>query len=93
MNLFMSKNILKNSIVRAALGSGLILMIPLLFRFPWTRSDFIVAGSVLFIAAFMLDVVIKKGGKYRIPAALVIVFLFLWLWVELAVGLFTNWGS
>jgi hypothetical protein len=87
------KNLLQNSIIQAALGTGLILMIPLLFGWPWTRSDFIVAGTLISVTGLTLAFVIKKGGKYRIPAALVIVLLFLWLWVELAVGLFTNWGS
>lgn len=89
----MSKNILKKSIVRIGLITGVILIIPLLFKFPWTRSDFIVAGIILFLTGSTLDIVINKGGKYRISGAIIIVFLFLWLWAELAVGLFTNWGS
>lgn len=87
------KNIAQNNIIRIAIITGLILLVPLVLQFPWTGSDFIVAGIILFITGLMLDLAIRKGGKYRIPAAFGIIFLFLWLWVELAVGLFTNWGS
>jgi hypothetical protein len=88
-----SKSMLKNSVIRIVLGTGLTLMIPYILQWPWTRSDFVVAGVVLFVTGLALYLIIRKGGKYRIPEAIVIVFLFLWLWVELAVGLFTNWGS
>jgi hypothetical protein len=37
--------------------------------------------------------VFKKAGTYRILAAAAIVVVFVWLWAELAVGVFTNWGS
>ncbi len=89
----MRKSITQNSIIRVALATGAILMIPLLLQWPWTRSDFVVMGTMLFVTGLMLTLVLKKAGKYRIPAAIAIVFLFLWLWMELAVGLFTNWGS
>lgn len=88
-----TKNIMQQSITKIILGTGLILMIPFIFQWPWTRSDFVVAGTLIFVLGILLDLVIRKGGKYRIPAAIAIVLLFLWLWVELAVGLFTNWGS
>lgn len=88
-----TQSIMQNGIFRSALGSLAILSIPFLFQWPWTLSDFIVMGTMLFVTGNMLNFVLSKSGKYKIPAALVIVFLFLWLWVELAVGLFTNWGS
>ncbi len=88
-----SKSITQNSIFRAALAAVGLLMIPLLLQWPWTRSDFIVMGVMIFVFGFMLDLVLKKAGKYKVAAAFAIVLLFLWLWVELAVGLFTNWGS
>jgi hypothetical protein len=59
----------------------------------WTLSDFIIMGAILFVTGFMLDLARRKMGKYRIAGVITIVVLFLWLWVELAVGLFTNWGS
>jgi hypothetical protein len=59
----------------------------------WTLSDFVVMGVLLFITGNTIDLTMRKGGKYRVLGVALIVILFLWLWVELAVGLFTNWGS
>jgi hypothetical protein len=85
-------------IIRVALITAAILMIPFVaMRFTnevnWDETDFIVMGTMIFVTGLMLNLIMRKAGKYRIYAALVIVFLFLWLWVELAVGLFTQWGS
>jgi hypothetical protein len=86
------------NILRIVFGMAVVLLIPLVtMQFAegvnWTGSDFVVAGVVLFVTGLLLDVAWRKGGKYRIPGVLVIGFLFLWLWAELAVGVFTNWGS
>ena len=76
-----------------ALGTGGLLLIPLLANFPWTASDFIAAFVLIFVTGVLIDTVWNKAGKYRIVAAGIIAFLFVWLWAELAVGVFTNWGS
>lgn len=89
----MKTKVLQNSIFRAALAVVGLLMIPLILQWPWGREDFIVMGVMIFILGLVLDLILKKAGKYRVAGAIVIVLLFLWLWVELAVGLFTNWGS
>jgi hypothetical protein len=81
------------NIFRIALGTALLLLIPVLGKWPWTLSDFVIMGTMLFVTGLMLDLVMRKMGKYRVAAAVTIVVLFIWLWVELAVGLFTNWGS
>ena len=76
-----------------ALGTFLVLLVPLLGNWPWTFSDFVVMGALLFVVGTLVDLALRKAGRYRVLAALGIVFLFPWLWVELAVGLFTDWGS
>jgi hypothetical protein len=86
------------NILRVALGTLGILLIPLVaMQFSsevnWTLSDFVTMGVILFVTGLALDFVLRKAGKYRVAATVAIVALFLWLWVELAVGLFTNWGS
>lgn len=101
-------NILRYSVARVALGVALILLIPfLLMQFGiglydpgsgfetlnWSAFDFIVMGALLFVAGLLLDFIVRKAGKYRIPGIIAVVLLFLWLWAELAVGVFTNWGS
>lgn len=88
----------KNHLLRVALATVLLLLIPLVaMQFSrdvnWSRSDFVIMGTIIFVTGLLLDRVITKGGKYRLGAAGVVVFLFLWLWAELAVGVFTNWGS
>jgi len=88
----------KNHLLRMALATVLLLLIPLVaMQFSkdvnWSRSDFVIMGAIIFVTGLLLDLVITKGGKYRLAAAGVVVFLFLWLWAELAVGVFTNWGS
>lgn len=87
------KSITNNSIVRATLGTVTILMVPFLGKWPWSPSDFIVMGTMIFITGLMLNLTSKKMGKYKVTAIIVIILMFLWLWAELAVGVFTNWGS
>jgi hypothetical protein len=90
------------------LGTLALLLVPLAFTlmnpaahlsggggggFDWTPGDFAVMGVLLFTAGVALDIVWRKAGRHRVAAAALLAFLFLWLWVELAVGLFTAWGS
>jgi len=86
------------NILRVALVTGSILLIPLIaMQFTaevnWTLSDFVIMGGLIFITGLLIDLAWRTLGKYRALAVVGIVGLFLWLWVELAVGLFTNWGS
>lgn len=99
---------LKN-VIRVALITAAILMVPLLLMVfdvsvpdpgsstrdgvNWTPSDFAVMGTLLFVTGLSLDFVLRSAGKYRVAAAIVIIAAFFWLWAELAVGVFTNWGS
>ncbi len=85
-------------IVRPALGTVSILLIPLVAmqytsEVNWTLSDFMVMGTMLLVVGILLELILRSKAKYRIAAAIAVVLAFLWLWAELAVGLFTNWGS
>lgn len=89
---------ISTSVVRVALSTLGLLCIPLLGNqfvdgWDWSPSDFVVMGTMIFITGMLLDRVLSGGSKNRLLIAGVIVFLFLWLWAELAVGVFTNWGS
>ena len=87
------------------LGGGAILLIPLAFQFTvgtgvdgqgfnWEPIDFIVMGVMLFGIASAFVVVSRKiSKKYRMVVGIALLLAFLWLWAELAVGVFTNWGS
>lgn len=100
--------LVKNNMVRVALGTVALLIIPLVLTllnpaahinggtgggWDWSPSDFVIMGAMIFATGLLLDWTLRTGGKHRFIAAGVIVFLFIWLWAELAVGVFTNWGS
>ncbi|MDP2704255.1 MAG: hypothetical protein Q8P01_03450 [bacterium] len=94
------QNIIKR-ITRAAIGTGLLLLIPLALQltigtgvdgqgFNWKPGDFIVIGILLFGMGIAIDFV---AGKFTNPVkkavvitALVVAFLI--VWAELAVGIF-----
>lgn len=81
-----------------AVVTGLLLMIPLIaMQFTnevvWTLSDFVIAGILLFGTGTLLAWATKKFPKHKIIVGALILIAFLWLWAELAVGIFTNWGS
>ena len=81
-----------------ALGTGLLLLVPLIaMQFTgevnWTLSDFIVMGTLIFTASSLFVLTARKVRKNRLVVGAVFLLAFLWLWAELAVGIFTNWGS
>jgi len=92
-----------------ATGTLLLLLIPFLlmtFKIPlldpgsgmevinWTLFDFIVMGSLIFGASSVFVFSARRiDKKYRLTVAIACVIGFVWLWAELAVGIFTNWGS
>ncbi|MEO6513140.1 MAG: hypothetical protein ABIR37_00490 [Candidatus Saccharimonadales bacterium] len=90
--------VLKNHHVRIVFGTVGILLIPLIAmqfsnEVKWSASDFVIMGTLVFGTGLLLDLVIKRAGKYRAIAAIVVAILFVWIWAELAVGIFTHWGS
>ncbi len=89
----MSKHMKANNIKkRLSIWAGvvaIILLIPLLFKWPWTFIDFIVIGVLIFGTGLAYELITKiVGKKYRIIIAVVLLVAFLLVWVELAVGLF-----
>lgn len=95
-----TKQTLINNKDSAAVVGGTIgiLLIPLItMQFTtdvqWDVFDFVVMGALLLATGFGLVFVNRKFKNYRLPLFVMIVLGFLWLWAELAVGIFTNWGS
>ncbi len=81
-----------------ALVTGIILSIPLMAmqftnEVKWTLSDFVIMGTLLFITGSLFVLVARKTPKHRVIVGLAFTAALLWLWAELAVGIFTNWGS
>jgi hypothetical protein len=79
---------------------ALILLVPLVaMQFTdevnWTRSDFVVAGVLLFGSALIYELGTKNmtNTNNRLAVGIAVAAVLLWLWAELAVGVFTDWGS
>ena len=79
---------------------GIILMIPLVAmqftdEVAWTLLDFVTAGSLLFGSALVYELATRNmiTTKYRVAVGVAVMAALLYLWAELAVGIFTNWGS
>ena len=71
----------------------MLLLIPLIAmpfsnQVDWTGSDFLIAGLLLFVAAFAIEVVLRlfKKKRYQVAIIAVLIFVFLFIWAELAVG-------
>ena len=83
-----------------ALATGLILLIPLIaMQFTsevnWTLWDFRAMGVLLFGTASLFVLAARKirNNSHRIAIGIAFAVALLYLWAELAVGIFTNWGS
>ena len=83
-----------------ALAVGLILLAPLAaMQFTdevvWTLLDFMSAGALLFGTGSLFVLAARKtrSRRARLAIGFVLAAGLLYLWAELAVGIFTNWGS
>ena len=56
----------------------------------WSLFDFVAAGVLMFGAALMFELVMRKVSKigYRIAVFAALLAAFLLIWVEIAVGIF-----
>lgn len=60
----------------------------------WDETDFLVWGLLLFVAASVCLLAIRKLPRSKwLGAGMLIGVLFVYVWAELAVGIFTNLGS
>ena len=92
--------IMRNSVfLRIALGTGLILLIPLIAmqftnEVSWDIKDFIVMGFLLFSTATLFVLVSRRAPRRRrVVIGFIFAAVFVYIWAELAVGIFTNLGS
>ena len=83
------------NIIRIALGTGLLLLIPFLAmqftdEVDWKIGDFIVMGILLLSSGLAYELIAKKMSTtaYRVAVGIAIGIVFLLLWAELAVGIF-----
>ncbi len=61
----------------------------------WTLGDFVVAAVMFLVLGGAIEFIVRavRNGSTRVLAIFGVVGMFLWLWAELAVGVFTDWGS
>jgi ABC-type transport system involved in multi-copper enzyme maturation permease subunit len=91
--------IARNSIFAwLAVATVAVLIVPLVAmqftgEMAWTAGDFIVAGALIFGASSLFVLAARARPRQRVALAVLFGAAFLWLWAELAVGVFTRWGS
>lgn len=60
----------------------------------WSATDFAVMGALIFAAGSVFVLAARKvKPSRRLAVAVLVLALFLYVWAELAVGIFTNFGS
>lgn len=78
-----TKNITKRLGIWAVVVAG-ILMIPLILKAPWTGSDFVFAGVVLFGSASVYEFTTynmkNKTHRLFVGIAVALVILLIWAW-------------
>jgi ABC-type dipeptide/oligopeptide/nickel transport system permease component len=84
-----TKSIIQNHVFRIALGTAVILLIPLMARWPWTLGDFVIMGVLISGTGLAYKLLTKTANKnYRLTVGIVLLMVFLLVWAELAVGIF-----
>ncbi len=85
-------------------GAVVLLLLPLAAmlvsdEMNWGPFDFVLAGALLFGAAFAFDLAVRKSGSrpgslaYRLAAGLALAAVFLLIWINLAVGIIGDEGE
>lgn len=66
----------------------MLLMVPLVARFPWSAFDFVAAGILLYGTGFTFEFVVRKArnAAYRMAFGVALGAALLLTWVNLAVG-------
>ena len=88
------------SIIRIALATAFILLLPLLaMQFTdeviWDLADFAVAGVLLFGAGLTYELIARKAGHiaHRAAVGVAVAAALLLVWINLAVGIIGNEGN
>jgi hypothetical protein len=76
-------------LIGIVLAVAILLLIPLIAGFPWSRLDFVIAGVLLLGTGLMCEIAMRTIKKTGIRIAIIgaILLALLIIWAELAVGL------
>lgn len=85
-------------LIWVALATGLVSLVPLLAtRFAdevaWTLLNFVTAGTLVFGTGLVFMLAVRTMPKYRAIIGITLAVALIYVWVEIAVGIFTTWGS
>jgi hypothetical protein len=80
----------RKNIIRIALATGAVMLVPFVGNWPWTLGDFVIMGTLLFGAGLVYELVASKlpSTAHRIALGLGLGVVTVLIWIELAVGLF-----
>ncbi|MBX4212262.1 hypothetical protein KW787_02285 [Candidatus Pacearchaeota archaeon] len=83
----MKRNITKRLSVWAIIVA-VVLMIPLLAKWPWTGSDFVFGAVMLFGSATVYELITRNMNniRHRIAVGIVVFVILATIWVILATG-------
>lgn len=88
------------SLLRVALNAALVLLVPLVAmqfsgRVDWSAGDFVAAGVLLMGIGLAFELFVRKVSNKlgRLVLTVLLGIALVYLWAELAVGIFTHWGS
>lgn len=90
---------LSRAILYAAIGTAAVSLVPLVamqltHEVNWDVIDFIIIGGLLFSVGMIYQLVARKvARKYQIVIGIVLAAVLIYIWAELAVGIFTTFGS
>lgn len=91
---------LRDTFLRIALATGLLLLVPLLAmqvteQVDWSAGDFVAMGILSFTGGSALALVARKATRrrHRMIIGGLVVAAVVYAWAELAVGVFTTLGS
>jgi hypothetical protein len=81
-------NMRNKRLIGIVLAVALILFIPLIAGFPWTRLDFITAGVLLLVTGFLCELVMRKVKKieYRVAGIIAILAVLFLIWAAFVSG-------
>ncbi|MBB3167187.1 hypothetical protein [Simiduia aestuariiviva] len=89
----------RHALLGLVLSTAALLSVPLIAmqfteEVDWQGLDFLVMGGLLLGLGSLLLLVLNNVAKhYRVQVIAAFAIIFLVLWAELAVGVFTQWGS